>query len=54
MDAYDLHGVANLYPRGMVSMIYVGDQPTLLYTMYTSCGLPGKRKEDFFKKNPKL
>ena len=35
MDANDLQGVANLYTRGMVGMIYVGDQPTLLYTKYT-------------------
>ena len=51
MEANDLHGVANLDPRGMVGMIYVGDCPSLLYTEYTSCGPHGYRKEDL-KKNP--
>ena len=30
MEANDLQGVANLDPRGMVGMVYVGDHPTLL------------------------
>ena len=31
MEANDLQGVANLGPRSMVGMIYVGVHPTLLY-----------------------
>ena len=32
MEAKDPEGLANLEPRGMVGMIYVGDHQTLLYT----------------------
>ena len=46
MEAYDLQGMANLDPRGMVGMIYVGDHPTLLCTKITSCGPHEYRKED--------
>ena len=38
--------MANLDPRGMVGMIYVGDHLTLLHTKYLSTGLYGFRKED--------
>ena len=43
--------VANLDPRGMVGMVYVGDHPTLLYTKYTSCGPHDYRKEDLKEKS---
>ena len=52
MEAYDLQGVANLDPRGMVGMSNVGNHPTLLYTKYTSCEPHGYRKEDFKNKIP--
>ena len=50
MEANDLQGMANLNPRGVVAMIYVGDYHTLLYTKYTSCGSDGYRKDFFFLK----
>ena len=45
MEANDLQGMANLDPRGMVGMVYVGDHHTLLYTKYTSCEPHGYRKD---------
>ena len=30
IEANDLQGMANLDPRGMVGMVYVGDHPRLL------------------------
>ena len=45
MDAKDPEGLANLEPRGMVGMLYVGDHQTFLYTKYMNCGLYGI--EDF-------
>ena len=44
MKAKDPEGLANLEPRGMVGMIYVGDHQTLLYTKYISCGSYGYLK----------
>ena len=38
MEAKDPEGLANLEPRDMVGMLYVGDHQTLLYTNYISCG----------------
>ena len=38
MEAKYPEGLANLEPRDMVGMIYVGDHQTLLYTKYISCG----------------
>ena len=49
MEAKDPAGLANLEPRGMVGMIYVGDHQTLLYTKYISCGPYGYGIEDFLK-----
>ena len=36
MGAYDLGGVANLDPRGMVCRVYVGNHQTLLHTIAVS------------------
>ena len=47
MEAKKPEGLANLEPRGMVGMIYVGDHQALLYTKYISCGSYGYGKEDF-------
>ena len=48
METKDPEGLANLEPRGMVGMIYVGDHQTLLYSLkYISCGPYGHKKEDF-------
>ena len=33
IEAKDPEGLVNLEPKGMVGMIYVGDQQTLLYTV---------------------
>ena len=52
MEANDLQGVANLGPRSMVGIIYVGVHPTLLYIYILSnicCEPPGYRKEDLKK-----
>ena len=43
------HGVANLYPRGMVDRIYVGDHLTLLYTKYLSSGPYVSEKKIFLE-----
>ena len=32
MEAKDPEGLVNLEPRGMVAILYVGDNKTLLYT----------------------
>ena len=47
MGANEPEGVANLDPRGMVGMIYVGDHLLLLYTKYLSSGPYGLREEAF-------
>ena len=47
MEAKKPKGLANLEPRGMVGMIFVGDHQALLYTKYISCGSYGYGKEDF-------
>ena len=39
MGTKDPEGLANLEPRGIVGMIYVGDHQALLYTKYISCHL---------------
>ena len=49
MEAKDPEGLANLEPRDMVGMIYVGNHQALLYTKYISCGLYGYGIEDFLK-----
>ena len=36
-------------PRGLIGMINVGDQYTLLHTKYISSGPHGFREEDFLK-----
>ena len=48
MEAKDSEGLVNLEPRGMVGMIYVGDQQPMLGTKYISCGPYGYGREDFF------
>ena len=53
MEVKDPEGLANLEPRGMVGMIYVGDHQTLLYTKYISCGPYGYGIEDFSFSNYK-
>ena len=43
MESKDPGGLANLEPRGMVSMINIGDHQTLLYTKYISLWLWNRR-----------
>ena len=40
--------MADLEPRGMVGIIYVGDHQTLLYTKYISCA-PHGYKKNYYK-----
>ena len=47
MEAKDPEGLANLEPRGIVGMIYVGDHQALLYTKYISCNLMVMEKKIF-------
>ena len=47
MEAKDPEGLANLEPRGMVGMLYVGDHQALLYTKYLGYGPYGYEIEDF-------
>ena len=47
MGANGPRGMANLDPRDMVDMIYVGDHLTFLYTLSVSSGPHGSRKVDF-------
>ena len=47
MRANDPWGVANLDPRGLIGMIYVGDYITLLHAKYVSLGPYGFREEEF-------
>ena len=46
MGANEALSVANLDPRGLIGMIYVGDHLTLVHTKYKSRGPHGFREED--------
>ena len=47
MEAKDPEALANLEPRGMVGIIYVGDHQALLYIKVISCEPYGYGIEDF-------
>ena len=47
MAAKDPEDLANLEPRGIVGMVYVGAHQTLLYSIYINCGPCSYGIDDF-------